>query len=195
MACRRKKKNLVKSGAGSKKRPRRPVVPHPPRRSIIKTMLRLWLLMWYFTRPDLPRENNVPSWHNDTISRSHLWMHLALEKHFARDWRLAIRDWWYYRILKRPLTSPTEFGLKLTRAQRRTIYDLIEKAIHDGYIEPSHHSNSSEVLLKVTWKGRKLVYNPAFFLDAILKEYGYLSSFIFGAGGVSIIWLIKHFLF
>ncbi|MBI4065645.1 hypothetical protein HY412_00425 [Candidatus Kaiserbacteria bacterium] len=148
-------------------------------------MLRLWQLMWYFTRPDRPTEQNAPLWYTNGISRSSLWLHLAHDKHFCEDWRSTIREW-YYRFRGRRPMNTTEHEMRWARSQKQIIDDLIDKALHDGYLEISKTSSSrptsSEIFLKTNWKGRDFL-KPLPFFNALLKESGYLYSFIFGVGG------------
>ena len=150
--------------------------------------------MWYFTRPDKPRENNAPSWFKDEISRSHLWFHLAQNKHFLENWRLTIRRYYYALGGKQP-SGTTLLGMKWVGIQKKQIEDLIDKALDMNLLDKrsvSPHPTSSEILLSPNWKTREFL-KPIPFFNAILKENGYIISFLFGAGGATLLFLANYF--
>ncbi len=159
-------------------------------------MFRLWLLIWYFTRPDRPRAQNAPSWYKDEISRGHFWFYLADEKHFREDWKSTLRRWYYF-VQRTTPSGTTVHGMKLVQAQKREIDDLIDKAISHGYLIVSTkgnlYSTPSEIILTIDWKGRNFL-KPFSFVNAALKEYGYLVSFLSGAGGATILFLFSKLL-
>lgn len=151
-------------------------------------MIRLWLLVWYFTRLDRPRAGDVPSW-TDEISRFDFWAHLAHQKHFCEDWRSTIRRLHYFLGDKRP-SQTTERGMRWAKKQIQDINDLIDKAIKYEYLViariSAHHPTSSEIYLTIDWKGRNFL-KPIPFINACLKEHGYLVAFISGAGGATLL--------
>jgi len=71
------------------------------------------------------------------------------------------------------------------RYQNKRINDLVDKAINDGYLIPKAsnvHPASSEIILTTDWRGRNFL-KPLPFPNAVLKENGYIFSFILGSGG------------
>ena len=152
-------------------------------------MRRLWLLLWYFTRPDRPQAGNAPSWYKDEISRSDFWAYLAYEKHFMEDWRSTLRNGYYFLGGTRP-TQTTERGMKLAHKQKRDIDDLIDNALKYEYLlvarTSSQHPTDSETFLTIDWRGRNFLKPLSFFND-VLKKYGYVSSFLLGTGGTLLV--------
>jgi len=149
--------------------------------------------MWYFTRPDRPREGNAHSWYTDEISKSHLWAYLAHEKRFLEDWRATIRR--YYHILGGKVSvGTTPHGMRWAHTQKELIDDLIDKAIEKNYLDrkfSSSYQTSSETILSSNWKGRNFL-KPLPFFNAVLQEYGYIVSFLFGVGGATLLFLAKY---
>jgi hypothetical protein len=80
--------------------------------------------------------------------------------------------------------------------QRQRIEDLISKAIHDGYLietAPYPQCLPSEYILSINWEGRHFL-KPIPFFNAFLNEYGYVWTFVFGAGGTAALAFIQYFL-
>lgn len=146
-------------------------------------------MIWYFTRPNRPKAGNAPSWYKDEISRSHLWMYLAHERHFMEDWRSTLRRGYYFFGGTRP-TQTTEHGMMWSHKQKRDIDDLIDNALKHEYLLVDHTSSQypthSEIFLTIDWRGREFL-RPIPFFNAVLKEYGYVSSFLLGTGGTLLI--------
>ncbi len=137
-------------------------------------MLKLYWLMWYFTRPDRPREDP----YKDEITRGHLWLHLAKDKKFREDWRITVfQRWLNYSFKKeRPDSATTIFGMRMLSKQKEEIEDLIDKAIVKGYLIEEKKLNykpekiPSHRLLTTDWKGRDFL-KPLSFLEACANEY------------------------
>lgn len=149
-------------------------------------MIKLWLLIWYFTRSDRPKAGNAPSWYKDEINRSELLYYLSFKKHFRENWRATIRRYYYFFGGKQPLGT-TEHGMKWIREQHKEINDLIDEAITKDYLIIAEKSVfPSKVSLTINWKGRRFIKLLPF-IEANAKEYNYfatiVASFLLGIGG------------
>ncbi|MDO8443145.1 MAG: hypothetical protein Q7S81_02735 [bacterium] len=157
-------------------------------------MIKLWWLMWYFTRPNRPKDGNAPNWFNDNISRSYFRIHLAHEKNFYEDWKSTIRRWYQCISGKYP-TQATEYGTNLVRIQWKKIDDLIDKAIKKELLIPLD-ANNRNTTLTTDWRGRDFI-KPLYFIEACAREYGYtasvVSSFIIGSGATLFIFFRERF--
>ena len=139
---------------------------------IIASMFRLYLLMWHFIHfPD----NGYWANHNDAIQRNKfVWF--LLQNHFIEDWRDTIRRLYFFVIRGDQSEEQSEEVRRRFKIQLRCIEDLVDKALHDGYIFISERNNLvSHCMLQTNWKGRNFL-KPLPFIEASAREFGYISS-------------------
>lgn len=120
--------------------------------------------------------------------------YLIFEKHFIEDWRDKLSRY-FYTITKKQ-RQQSKFGAKLSRLHRKRVKDVVQSCIDRGLIQYSKPSLGASSMNTNVWtdhKSREFL-QPLRFFNAVLKEYGYTVSFIFGAGGTAIIWLVFYFL-
>ncbi|MDO8492917.1 MAG: hypothetical protein Q7S34_04715 [bacterium] len=158
----------------------------------MRRMIKLWRVVWYFTRPDRPNDTGVPSWH-DEISRGEFIYYLAHQKMFRENWVSTLRRYYYLGIIGKWPSTTNPLEQKRIKGQHKEINDLIDKVLNPkyGYLlvsrTTSQYPSSSEIFLTIDWRGREFINNPLIFFNALFKEYGYVTSFIFGSGGTLIL--------
>lgn len=158
----------------------------------IRYMIKLWWLMWYFTRQNRPSSLNQPSWQNK-ITRGELITYLLFEKHFREYWSHTVLRWFNTVTRRNKMVGG---GLRSSPTQRQEIKDLIDEAIKKELLLPSGNSSGamhpipSEVFLITDYRGRHFI-RPLIFIEACAREYGFfasiLTSFIIGIGGTLLV--------
>jgi hypothetical protein len=154
-------------------------------------MIKVWWLMWYFTRYDGPTDASVPFWYDGTMSKGRLHWYLVFNKNYREDVRDTIERWVAYF-----------FGLQISRPKNRDkrikkrfkeIYDTIDKAIDLGYLiasSPTPYTFPDDIRLSCNYRGRDFL-KPHYFIEACAREFGYIASvtasFLVGVGGTSIV--------
>lgn len=101
------------------------------------------------------------------------------------------------KTIKDMVGNPEYKGI---RAKHTTIYGvdffekmngIIERCKKNGLIKLSTQSNTKDYI-KIEREGERFIkFSP--FYNALLGEYGYMESFLFGGGGVAVVWLFIHF--
>ena len=81
-------------------------------------MIKLWWLMWYFSRPARLPIGNVPPWGRDEINRDELVNYLSCQKHFCENWKATIRRQYWALGERRPRETTTH-GLRWEREKRK----------------------------------------------------------------------------
>ncbi|MDO8514137.1 MAG: hypothetical protein Q7S50_01175 [bacterium] len=154
-------------------------------------MVRMWVICWYFHRFQ-GATGGPETWYSGSIDRHRFENHVVWERHFKE----GVKD-----LIQRLFPSCTEkwakqeFGQGLNRVQYRSrlAEDAINHGLEKGYLVAKDNGQN----LSMDFHGRRFLFNPLVFLTAVLKEYGYIVSFIFGAGGGFIIaiciWLYNVF--
>ena len=160
---------------------------------IVRNMIKLWWLMFYFNNSNRPRGSNLPSWH-DEISRGEFVNYLINQKHFRENF-IETKRRWYYKISKSTQYKSIA-GRDRLLWQRKQIDDLVDKALSKNLLLPKGNSSgnlrpiASEVYLTTDWRGRDFIkfFN---FIEACAREYGFMASiitaFIIGVGGTLLV--------
>ena len=160
--------------------------------TIIRRMIRLWWLCFYFELFHSQRLGTL-EYYDNKVDEHEFINYVLNEKHFGEDVRETLKRWihglfgvWILQGSK---------GMNRMQKQRKLIFDLIEDAKKREYLLPvdSGLTGVRYTKLNMDYRGRNFIRTLPF-LNAVLKEYGYFTSFFFGAGGATVLWLIKYFL-
>ncbi len=141
-------------------------------------MIRMWVICRYFDR--YQSKIGGGTWYGAGIERLRFENHVVWEKHFKERWiELFIRS---YHRLTGDWVFRGKAGLDRANIQHRAAVEAIDHCLEKGYLIPIDNGRS----LSMDYKGRRFLHTLPFFND-VLKEYGYTTSFVFGAGGAFII--------
>lgn len=150
-------------------------------------MFRLRLICRYF---DGYTDSSISpiSFGNKLVSREKFVGYLVHQKNFAEDVLQMLKRWISFLLGRWVLQGGR--GLVRIRKQVVTTEDCIDECIKRGLLI-SMNSHGQD--LRMDHRGRRFIRLLPFF-NEVLKEYGYITSFIFGSGGTLIFtFLIKYF--
>lgn len=150
-------------------------------------MWRIRRLIRYLDRYRAPNASPLASFGDNKVKQDDFTYVLAFEKRFLEDCRHFFVRWFYAGIRKEQLQS--EFIQELNRKQYRNIKNVINNCLARDLIQsekPSPYTTDSERYIWTNNKSREFL-KPLKFVNALLKEYGYIISFLFGVGGTSIV--------
>ena len=150
-------------------------------------MIKLWWLVWYFTRKNRPKCGNAPFWCKDEIERDRFNMYLRWNKHFCENWYSTLRTFYYTRISRGWPSETDQKEIDRIHQQSREIDDLIDVALDRGYLVKSGNN------ISITYVGRNFI-KPLPFFNAALKEYSHIATFVVGIIGGGTIFIIAKWL-
>jgi len=171
-------------------------MPSPVPRAILRDMVKLWWVMWYFIHYDGETDTSLPSWYDGKkLKRGYLKFYLIFNKHFREDFRDTLERWVYTRLDKQ---IPHSDRRKI-RIQNRfqELDDIIDKAISKNLLIPQPSApnvSKRDIYLECDFRGREFI-KPLHFINEFAKEYGPTKSLLAGTGfGAISLALLQYFI-
>src|SRR3989344_5827235 len=137
-------------------------------------MVRMWVICLYFHRYQGSRVGSP--WYTGKIERDPFENYVCWEKVFKEGFKDLFAR--YFHFFSNRWVFQGDTGVRRMQIRIRLAQDTINHCIEKYYLIPENGGRS----LSMDYRGRRFLFNPLVFTNAVLKEYGYSVSFVVGLG-------------